>query len=118
MDTGISWKVYYSDGSTFTGRPEDAPKQGVQVILVKNERVGRRVLKFCDYYVYSPTLQRWLDCADAASVIVRALKEPSVTVLAGEYLNEEDFEKILIAAHNDVDLPPHSGPPPHEAWRN
>lgn len=115
------WVIYYSDGSRITSddcEPFAAPKQGVQVILVRDGRCGRRVLRMAEYYVWSPTLGRWLDCFDTAAVILRAVQEPHVTVLRGEYLREPDFERILISAHNDPDLPAVSpGSPPHRAWK-
>lgn len=117
----MSWKVFYSDGSTFSDRdggPSEAPKSGVQVVHVEDGRCGRRVLKLVDYYVWSPTLTRWIDCADAPSVLLRASREPWVVVLYGEYLREAEFEKILIAAHEDDYVPAVSpSEPPHPAWR-
>lgn len=102
------WKIYYSDGSTFSniqGKPWEAPKGGVQVINLLDGRKGVRRLQLVDYYVWSPTLQRWVDCIDSASVMMRARQEPEIVVLFGEYLLQDDFEKILIQAHNDPDFP-------------
>lgn len=85
--------------------PEDAPKSGVQVIIVRDGSKGRRYLKLVDYYVWSTTLERWVDCIDSASAMLRAMREPWVVILSGEYLLEADFERILITAHNDKDFP-------------
>jgi hypothetical protein len=109
-----NYRIYYSDGSTFEGDPSAAPKTGVQVIIVRDGSKGRRVLKLVDYYVWSPTLDRWVDCIDSASVMLRAVREPWVVILCGEYLCEADFEQVLIAAHNDPDFPAQPGNP----WRN
>ena len=118
----IDWVIYYSDGRRITSADlcsvTDLPTTGVQIVLVRDGRCNRRVLKFADYYVWSPTLNRWLDCYDSAAVIVRAIKEPWIKVLAGEYLRESDFEKILIRANRDDDLKgitPDSLP--HSAWK-
>lgn len=115
------WKIFYSDGSTFSnkeGKPSDAPKRGVQVVHVEDGRCGRRVLRLADYYVWSPTLDRWLDCLDAASVLIRAQTEPFIVVLFGEYLVEADYEKILIQSHEDQEVPAVApDEPPHPAWR-
>ncbi len=117
----ITWKIFYSDGSTFSndqGGVEDAPSFGVQVILVKDKNVGRRILRLSDYYLWRPSLNRWTDHEDSASVILAMASESWSKLLCGQYLNEEDFEKILIRAHNDPDLPPKSrGEPPHPAWK-
>lgn len=116
----VDWVIYYADGRRVTSKdcaPEDTPVTGVQVILIRDGRHGRRVLKMADYYVWSASLGRWLDCLDSAAVVLRAMREP-VLVRAGEYLREADFERILIAAHNDPDLPSVStADPPHPAWR-
>lgn len=115
----VEWAIYYADGSRYTsddGRPEHTPPTGVQVILVREGRCGRRVLKVADYYIWSQSLGRWIEAQDAAAVVLRAMREP-VLVRAGEYLREADFERILIAAHNDPDLPAvPSAEPPHPAW--
>lgn len=117
----MRWKIWYSDGSTFSdadGTPDEAPKSGVQVIHVADGRCGRRVLKLVDYYVWAPSLSRWLDCVDSASAILRMSREAWSIILRGEYLLEADFEKILIASHEDNYIPSVSpGDPPHEAWR-
>ena len=116
----IVWVIYYADGSRLTSAtcsPGDTPPIGVEVILVHDSRYGRRVLKMAEYYLWSPSLERWIEVPDAAAVVVRAMQEP-VLVRAGEYLREADFEQILIRAHNDPDLPPICpGSPSHPAWR-
>lgn len=116
----VEWVIYYADGSRCTSedcRPEDTPPTGVQVVLVRDGRCGRRVLKMADYYMWSGELGRWLEAEHPSSVIVRAMHEP-ILVRAGQYLREADFEKILIAAHNDPDLPAVSpSEPPHPAWK-
>lgn len=117
----MKWKIFYSNGSTFSdedGKPEDAPKRHVQVINVEDGRCGRRVLKFCDYYVWSDRIGRWIDCSDAASAILRMLSVGNHCIIAGEYLREKDFERILIQAHEDKYIPVSTpNEPPHVAWR-
>lgn len=107
--TQLNWRIYYKDGSTFSnldGSPQEIPvRNGVQVINVRDGKKGRRTLKLVDYYVWSPTLDRWVDCIDTTSAICRALREPYIVLLAGEYLREADFEKVLIQAHNDPEFP-------------
>jgi hypothetical protein len=48
-----SWTVFYADDSTFTssdGDPEDAPLDGVLVII--DETHGRRIVQGHDYYAW------------------------------------------------------------------
>lgn len=115
------WKIFYSDGSTFSdedGAPSEAPKRGAQVICIEEGRCGRRVLKLSNYYMWSPTLNRWLDQESETSVFLRAAQEPWTVILFGEYLIEKQFETILIAAHNDPYIPMVTPDgPPHPAWR-
>lgn len=117
----ILWRIYYSDGSTFDntqGGPSEAPRRGVQIILIKHGRKGVRKLRLADYYLWSPTMTRWLEAQDSAAVIVRALMEPHIILLAGEYISEEDHGRILIEADNDPDFPYLSAPPAHKAWQH
>lgn len=120
MATNVEWVIYYADGSRYTSathNPEDTPPTGVEVVLVRDGRGGRRKLMLCDYYGWSPSLGRWIELQDAAAVVVRAMREP-LLIRAGQYLREKDFEEILIRADNDTELPavpPNS--PPHPAWK-
>lgn len=114
------WRIYYADGSTFDstiGEPGSAPSYGVQVILIREGRFNRRVLKLGDYYLFRPSLNRWTEHEDAASVIIAAAGEPWVTLICGSYLRESDFEQVLIRAVDDPDFQPEPADPPHPAWR-
>lgn len=116
------WVAYYADGARYTSdthAPADLPPYGVAVIVVRDGRFNRRLLHGKDYYGWSEALGRWVELADAAAVVIRAMREP-LLIRAGEYQREADFERILIAASQDPDLPPpakgqHPGPP-HPAW--
>jgi len=116
----IEWVLYYADGSRYTSathRPEDTPPAGVEVVLVRDGRGQRRKLMMADYYGWSASLGRWIELQDAAAVVVRAMREP-LLIRAGQYLREADFERILIRADNDPEIPlvsPNS--PPHPAWK-
>ena len=114
------WKIWYADGTTFDssqGQPTDAPKTGAVVCIVEDGRFNRRKLYLQDYYVYSPTLDLWLMQNDAAGVIMRAVREPYIVVVAGCYMREKDFEQILIAADNDEFIKAQPAEPPHPAWK-
>lgn len=118
----VEWVIYYTDGSRVTSEmcePRETPNDGVAVVLVRDGRCGRRVLYEGDYYLWSPTLGMWTKQIDAAGALMRAcIAEPWCVIRRGEYQREAAFERILIAAHNDPDLPPVSpSAPPHPAWR-
>ena len=51
----MSWKVYYSDDSTFSnqdGTPWIAPARDVQVIIQDHPEVGVELVTSADYYVW------------------------------------------------------------------
>jgi len=102
------WRIYYSDGSTFDstmGSPQEAPSLHVQVVIQKDKYYGRRICRMVDYYVWSPTINKWIDIFDSASLVQRALIEPYIVVKAGEYIEEEKYNAILIRANDDPDFP-------------
>jgi len=102
------WRIYYADGSTFDstqGAPADAPSFGVQAIVQRDKYYGRRILRMVDYYCWSPTARKWLDLFDSSAVILRAIRDPGLIVKAGEYIDEQRYEKILIGVTNDPDFP-------------
>ena len=50
----MDWIIYYHTGVTYSslsGRPQDAPKHGVQIILSKFD-YGWAFMEGADYYVY------------------------------------------------------------------
>lgn len=52
------FRIYYGDGSTFEGKPEDAPAKNVQCIVFNDNapelsNIGRVVLSQWDIYIYS-----------------------------------------------------------------
>jgi hypothetical protein len=54
----LPFRVYYGDGTTFEGKPEDAPCTNVQCIAYDDTRcnthdIGRFVLSDYDIYIYS-----------------------------------------------------------------
>jgi len=115
----IEWVIYYADGSRVTSethRPEDTPTTGVEVILTRHPDVGRRVLKLSDYYGYSRLMGNWIELQDSCAAMIRAMREP-ILIRSGEYIPEEAFEQVLIAAQNDPDLPPTPRvKPAHPGW--
>lgn len=104
----VEWRVYFSDGSTFDstmGTPHDVPNKRVQTVIQKDEKRGRDILRMVDYFIWSPTLCRWVDIFDAAGLVQRAAIEPYLVIRVGEYIPTPDFERILIATQSDPDFP-------------
>lgn len=113
----MEWKFFFTDGTTFSGDPWEVPDKGVAIVLQRDGRFSRRKLFLNEYYIWRPSLDRWTEHPDAASLIVALIHEPWSVVRRGEYMRETDFEKILIAADNDPDFPVKAAGPPHPAWR-
>lgn len=115
------WKIFYTDGDTFDssqGGPEESfCEKPVAVIVQEDGRCGRRILKFMDWYRWSSEHERWFDC-EQFDVLQALCKQKSVIARRGEYMAEEAFQKILIAAHDDPFIKAVSpSEPPHPAWR-
>ncbi len=101
----IDWIIYYADGSSFTsadGRPEDAPRQGVQVIAQANPEVGRRLYWDQDTYCWQGgewvphvryQCERYMD---TTKFPVR---------LCGYWVRDSSFKAIMKEAISDPRLP-------------
>lgn len=51
----MKWAVYYDDGSSFTsddGPPEEAPRDGVQVVAIADIDAGKQLWHSSDYYCW------------------------------------------------------------------
>lgn len=77
------WRIYYADGSTFEGRPEDAPGVGVIVIAQHDPHSGRELLhgdgpRVVDWYWWEDG--SWL-CGDMAGLV--------------QYLGAPGWKKVL-----------------------
>jgi len=104
----VDWKIFYADGSTFSGNPELAPKTKVQAIIVKDELIGRRVESSRDQYIYSPERGGWRGVD--AYALYEYLTEPGFKiVLFGSVMIDSDYRELWGKITQDSDLPPKSG---------
>lgn len=97
--------IFYGDGSTFAGRPEDAPVRNVQCIaypdenMVSVENVGRFVLCHYNFYLYSDKQAGWHACNQIHDLIDHLQDGIGVggirTVLTGRWIKREDYLRIL-----------------------
>lgn len=99
-----AWRIYYDDGTTYTGPPELAPKLGVQVIAQVDHDHGRHLL-------HDPTLGYWWWIGDRWYIgdvfgLWDHLAQPGFKiVLFGRSIERERHQAILHLAANDPDLP-------------
>ena len=107
-----NWKIFYGDGETFSendGPIQDAPAWNVQVIVVRDEAVGRFLDIRHDYYVYRD--ENWLGVDFVG--LIDYLQESGL-VKFGRTINSEQFDELYQQAKNDPDFPPKSGYLPME----
>ncbi len=107
--TPIEWKIRYDDGDVFTnldGRSRDAPKFGALAITQRSELTGHDVL-------YGEFLYHWRGKWWAANTMgmidkVTHFVHQIEAVLHGRWIDDAQWNEILIAAKNDSDFPPRS----------
>lgn len=104
----MNWKIYYSDGQTFSdqdGDPEIAPFWDVQVIIQVDEEHGWFSLSGSKYYVWDNRGLGycWWGVDDIG--FVDYLKDPGwKRVLVGRTIENEEFNEIFKRAKRDPDF--------------
>lgn len=100
------WIIFYDDGSTFCsvdGMPEDAPREGVLVVAVRDADVGRRLLWNQDTYCWEGS--SWVphdrfSCERYLSYTKHPIR------LCGYWRSNDIFWTTYHRALNDPRLPP------------
>lgn len=109
----MDFKIYYGDGSVYSGSPEDAPALDVQCIAWNDPNrgihdLGRVVMSQWDIYIYSDHVGGWHGTNKYSDLLmhlghgcgpggVRA-------VLQGAWINREDYFAIQNRAETDPGL--------------
>ena len=102
----MNWRIYYADGSTFSGDAADAPGLGVIVIALKHPdpEIGAYIQHQADYYIWLG--DRWLAC-DLFRLwqylFIEKLDHPK-HALAGQTIDNDHYMQILRAAKQDKDF--------------
>ncbi len=105
----ITFKIYYGDGSVYSGAPEGAPAHNVQAIAwddpeMSDKSVGRVVLHQWDIYIYSDAIG-WHGTdkyADLLQHLGRGIGLGGVrAVLQGAWINQKDYREIYNRACTD-----------------
>lgn len=109
---GMRWRIYYGDGSTYSdvdGSPEQSSHFNVQVIVVRDQDVGRRLIFGHAWYVFKDYL--WFGIDDTEALIIQFLQDADKirAVRAGMIVSPQAFKKIYAMAKNDPDFPEKSG---------
>ena len=99
------FRVYYADGSVFSGLPERAPTTGVIVIAIPDESVGGRILLHGEpFYCWHPSDSQWYS-HDAVGFWMCMAKPGWKRVLFGETVGNELYQEIYRRAWNDPTFP-------------
>jgi hypothetical protein len=109
----MKWRIYYSDGATFSdadGAPEDAPPDGIQVIVQEDERAGRAYIEGNDFYVWDG--ERWVGMDDDG---MKTHFRLSGLLKQGYCLSRRKFDVVLNRAFRDPDFPKKSKRYPDES---
>lgn len=98
----IDWKIYYGDGSTYTGAVENAPARDVQVIVQSSKKHGWQATSGKDFFVWRGG--RWF-CVDKFGLYDYLLDPGWKRVLFGRTLTGDEYDAIWQRAMNDPDMP-------------
>ena len=111
----VDWIIFYDDGSTFSdedGMQRHAPREGVQVIAVRDEGAGRRLLWNQDTYCWEEG--GWVPhCDKSCERYLNTAPQP--IRLRGYWVDGPKFWAIYKRAIEDDRLPPKTGLHPREA---
>jgi len=107
----LTWKVYYGDGTTYTGTVGDTPTRNVQVIAQSDPDHGWQALSGSDYYVWRG--QRWF-CVDKFGLYDYLVEPGWKKVLFGRTLTSQEYNAVWQRMMADPDLPPKTGGPKKE----
>lgn len=94
----MEWRLYYEDGSTFDsdeGDPFDAPRTGVQVLVLFDEGGHPHLISQADYYYFEPercALGWWF--ADFPGMIDHLHRAARPLVLFGRMMQDSQFTEI------------------------
>lgn len=112
----MKWIIYYGDGSRYTnedGVPELAPKRNVQAIAVADDKVGRRIERSNDFYVYVPDRGIWRG-VEQFGLYDYMIDDGFKIVLFGRTLADKEYSDVWHRATHDTELPLKSAFTPDE----
>lgn len=115
----MRWKIFYGDGSTYSGPPENAPGVNLQVVVLEDKDHGRRLISGGnfglrdDYYWWDAALESWW-CGDIFGLIDYLQQPGWKKVVFGRSIGNDAFAAIYKRAKEDPDFPPKTGWAQHE----
>lgn len=104
------WRIYYSDGSTFSnieGAPEEANPHGIVCIVQKDPDRGRNIMHGWDWYYWNDTegnAPMWWGC-EIHGLLDRLLHRLSIrALLQGRTVPNNLWSSIMKQADRDKDF--------------
>lgn len=107
------FRIFYGDGATFTGSPEDAPAHDVQAIVQPDQRkgtgnVGTVVLSGWDWYYWREDLGEWWG-SDLHGLLDQLLsRQPVNHVCQGRHCPSDRYREIINAAKKTAEAHRHN----------
>lgn len=101
------WKIYYKGGGSFTdedGPPEMAPGRGVILIIQRDERVGRVLIRSDHFYVYSEELGGWQG-VDYFGLSQYIIEGGLLVIKLGQTVSNEEWNDAIGRQARDDYLP-------------
>lgn len=100
---GIAWKIYYDDGTTYTGDPFLAPALGVLIVVHPDPEHGRYFRFNHDYYWFENN--RW-EGGDLFGLYDYLMRPGCKKVIFGRIVTNERFGEVYNQAMLDMDFAP------------
>ena len=96
MDSGLAWRVWYEDGSTFSntdGMPEDSPAWGVVAIAQRTEGAYQDALySGVPWYCFRTDVGYWVEVDNTGYLDLMVHNAKSVSVVRpGRYIARDVF---------------------------
>jgi len=104
----MKFKVFYVDGTVYTGTVEATPTDNVLVIVEYSKEHGRRLVTNGDYYCWDEKRQRWFP-GDMMHFIQYLREYGMKRVLFGRTVDNEEWNEVMKRATSDPDFPPKTG---------
>ncbi len=110
MNTRPRFRIFYDDGSTYSGEVWDAPGDGVQVIVQCDDAagdpyaVGRELLFDADFYCWRAQESKWFRC-DIFGLHDYLRVAGGKKVVFGRTAPRSAYKAALIQAATDPDFP-------------
>ena len=101
------FKIFYDDGSTYTGDPFNAPVFGALVVVEDDKDHGRRIVHGCDYFCWDDRgdgLRWWY--SDFVGMLDYLGRPGAKRVLIGRYVANSVWDAIYKRALSDTDFHP------------